>query len=62
MVNKLSNLLLDDFLNADLSRIDDEFLQKCPKCKNYMPSFIANCWYCGEILDQDLIRLIKNKT
>lgn len=57
----MRNQLLDEYIKKDLIEKNDDFLQKCPKCNNYMPKFIANCWYCGEILDQDLIRLVEEK-
>jgi hypothetical protein len=59
--SKVRNQVLDNYLEHNLPKRRDEFLKKCPECNNLMPLFIANCWYCGEILDQDLIRLVKGK-
>jgi len=58
---KMRNQLLDEYIKEDLIERKDDFLQKCPKCNNYMPNFIANCWYCGQLLDKDLIRLVEEK-
>lgn len=32
----------------------------CPRCKHEMPDSLVGCWYCGEILDPRLRKLMNS--
>jgi len=34
--------------------------KQCDKCGKYMPQSLVMCWYCGNIIDDNLLELLKN--
>lgn len=48
-------LSLDDFFKSDKR---EENIIVCEKCGMKMPEHVALCWHCGNVLDENLRRLM----
>jgi len=51
----LIKLSLDDFFKSDKK---EENIIVCEKCGTKMPEQVALCWHCGNVLDENLRRLM----
>jgi len=51
----LIKLSLDDFFKSDEK---EENIIICEKCGTKMPEHVALCWHCGNVLDENLRRLM----
>jgi DNA-directed RNA polymerase subunit RPC12/RpoP len=53
----LKYALLDDYLELPKNNV----VNSCSECGSKIPNSVALCWYCGEILIKDIIRIMKQR-
>ena len=51
-------MILDNFIEESTP---SDYLHRCFECGAYVPKHIVACWNCGEILDENIRNLMKNK-
>jgi len=54
----LTTMILDNFIEESTP---SDYLHRCFECGAYVPKHIVACWNCGEILDENIRNLMKNK-
>jgi DNA-directed RNA polymerase subunit RPC12/RpoP len=52
----MTSVILDNFLEESMIK-DDAY--KCYECGTKVPEHLVACWNCGEILDENIRKLIK---
>ena len=51
-------MVLEDFIKET---IIEEDAHCCLKCGTEVPEHLVGCWNCGEVLDESIRNLTKNK-
>ena len=54
----MTTMVLDDFVKETGTNED---VNRCFNCGTEVPEHLVACWNCGEILDENIRNLMKNK-
>jgi hypothetical protein len=54
----MTTMILDNFIEKSVIK---DNAHRCYECGTEVPEHIVACWNCGQILDENIKRLEKNK-
>jgi DNA-directed RNA polymerase subunit RPC12/RpoP len=54
----MTTMILDNFVKTSSNK---DVVYSCFRCGTEVPEHLVACWNCGQVLDENISSLVKNK-